>query len=186
VPLGKSRWMIKGGLGYTEKHYSINKYSLGDFFTDLFLFDTPPPRDTSSISFVRFTNQYLQVPFSVAYSCVRREHGLATLAVGIDIRSDILLHSNAQIEFDDTYAQPTPATVNNFKQLYTEGATNYTVTVEPYLEVSFFVYKAIGMYVQAKPLSYYSSPLDKRFTSATAEAFKGNIGIMYDFNRKWH
>ncbi len=181
---GKSRWLIKGGLGYSERHYSMNKYTLGDFFTDLFLFDSPPPHDTSSISYVRLTNQYLQVPVTIAYSIIRRKRGIGgAFTAGLNMRSDILLNSSAQVEFDATYIQPTAATVNQFKKLYTQNATAYVLTIEPYLEGSFFVYKGIGMYIQVRPFSFYSSPFDKRFTSGTFELVGSSFGLMYDFNR---
>ena len=41
VPLKNQRWLIKGGVGFSQRHYSLSKYSIGDFITSLFLFDSP-------------------------------------------------------------------------------------------------------------------------------------------------
>ena len=67
VPLKNQRWLVKGGIGFSQRHYSLSKYSIGDFITILFLFDSPLRRDSFALSHVRFTNNYFQIPFSFTY-----------------------------------------------------------------------------------------------------------------------
>ncbi len=177
----KSRWLIKGGIGFSLRHYSMNKYSIGDFFTSLFLFDAPARQDTTTISYVRLTNKYLQVPVTVAYTLAGSATSTATLTAGINLRSDFLLSSQAQINFDAAYQQPGAATVNSFKQLYTKQATKYVLTAEPYIQGTLLVHKGLGLFMQVRPFSFYTSRLDNRFTSSTAELFGGTVGVVYQF-----
>jgi hypothetical protein len=180
-----SRWVIKGGLGYRQRHYSLAKYNVGDFFIDLFLFDASPrPRDTFALSRVRFTNNYIDVPLSVAYGIGRRRKGLPWFTAGINVRLGFLTESSAVIEADSSILPlPTPQETNVFKKIYTQGATKLTLSVEPYLEGSFFVYKGIGLIGQLRPFSFYSSRLNKTFTTGTLEVFGCSAGLIYDFNR---
>lgn len=180
----KERWLIKAGLGFSLRHYSMNKYTIGDFFTSLFLFDAPARRDTTTISYVRLTNKYLQIPVSVAYRLAGSATSTATLTAGVNLRSDFLLSSQAQVDFDAAYLQPTAATVNGFKQLYTKQAASFVLTVEPYIQGSVLIYKGLGLFMQVRPFSLYASRLDNRFTSSTTELIGGSVGIVYQFGSR--
>jgi hypothetical protein len=177
----KDRWLIKGGIGFSLRHYSMNKYSIGDFFTSLFLFDAPARRDTTTISYVRLTNKYLQIPVSVAYRLAGSATSTAALTAGVNLRNDFLLSSQAQVNFDAAYLQPTAATVNGFKDLYTKNAATYALTVEPYIQGSVLIYKGLGLFMQVRPFSFYASRLENRFTSSTTELIGGTVGIVYQF-----
>src|SRR5206468_6448463 len=68
APLKNQRFTIKAGIGFSQRLYSLNKYSFGDFLSSLFLFDSPYHGDKFNLSYVRFTNNYFQVPVSASYT----------------------------------------------------------------------------------------------------------------------
>lgn len=175
----KQRWLVKAGIGFSLRHYSMNKYSVGDFFTSLFLFDAPVRQDTTTISYVRLTNKYLQFPVSVAYRLAGSSTSTATLTAGVNLRNDFLLSSQAQVNFDAAYLQPSAAAVNGFKNLYTKHAATYVLTVEPYIQGWVLINKGLGLFMQVRPFSFYASRLDNRFTSSTTELIGGTVGIVY-------
>ncbi|HWB24322.1 MAG TPA: hypothetical protein VG738_02530 [Chitinophagaceae bacterium] len=185
IATNSSRWLFKGGLGLKQMHYSMAKYNLGDFFVDLFLFDAGPrASDTFALSYVRFTNNYVEVPLSAAYAITRRHKGLPGLAVGINIRPAFLLNSNPDLRVD-SFVSPraSPQTVSALRKLYTKDATKTIVTVEPYFEGSFFVYQRLGLVMQLRPFTFYSSKLNGKFTAGTQGILGYTFGVIYDFNR---
>ena len=171
LPLKKKRFTIKAGAGFTTRHYSLNKYSL----FPIFFF---PGQDGFTIRRVKFTNYYFQVPVSGSYTVTRPLHNFQ-LAVGLTLRSDFLSKSNADITFDSTYKVPTASDINQAKTIYTQQATKYVATIEPYAEGSFLVYKNFGAFIQLRPFSFYASELDKRLTTSTVEIFSSTFGIFY-------
>ena len=178
VPFKNQRWLVKGGIGFSERHYSLSKYSIGDFITSLFLFDSPLRKDSFAISYVRFTNNYFQVPVSFVYMLNKPVNGFHIYA-GLNFRADFLAKSNVEIDFDSAYKIPNASDINAAQKTYTANATKFVFTIEPYLEGSFTIYKKIGGFIQFRPLSFYSSALDKRLTTSTGELFSFTFGASY-------
>lgn len=185
LPVRKGIFMVKAGLGYHEMHYSMSKYSIGDFIGALFLFDAPYSHDTFPISRVRFTNKYLEVPLAFAFHISHRRNDLNGLSVGVYVKPSFLLNSHADITAD-TFASrtpPSPGLQRAYQKLYTQDATKFTLIVQPYIEWSFNINNGLGFITQIRPLSWYSSPLNKKFTNFTAQLFGFTAGVVYDFNR---
>jgi hypothetical protein len=177
--LKNQRWIFKGGIGFSQRHYSLNKYSIGDFFTALFLFDSPPRYDSFNISYVRFTNNYFELPVSFARILTKPGHNFQS-TVGINVRSSLLLKSSADITFDNTYT-PTQPDSMVVKKAYTQNASKFVLIAEPYIDGSFKIYKNAGGYFQFRPFSFYASRLNTEFTSSTVEFFSFAFGLYYSF-----
>ena len=178
VPLKNQRWLIKAGVGFSQRHYSLSKYSIGDFITSLFLFDSPLRRDSFAINYVRFTNNYFQVPVSFAYMLNKPANGFHVYA-GLNFRADFLLKSKAEIDFDSLFKIPATSDIITAQKVYTANATKFVFTVEPYIEGAFIIHKNIGAFIQFRPLSFYSSSLDKRLTTSTGELLSFTFGATY-------
>ncbi len=178
VPLKNQRWLIKGGVGFNQRHYSMSKYSLDDFLVSLFLFDSPLRRDSFALTYIRFTNNYFQVPVLFAYM-LNKPNGNFHLYAGINLRGDFLTKSKAEVRFDSTYKIPATADINAAQKVYTANASKFVFTIEPYIEGSFTIYKKIGAFIQFRPLSLYSSPLDKKLTTSTGELLSFTFGASY-------
>ncbi|MEP6466563.1 MAG: hypothetical protein ABJB05_09665 [Parafilimonas sp.] len=178
APLKNKRFAISGGLGFSQRHYSLNKYSFADFIADLFLFDSPYRNDTFNLSYVRFTNNYFQVPVSGTYMLTRPYHNFQ-LAVGLSLKFDFLIGKKATITFDETYNTPQTADIEAAKKTYTANTTGFVFTAAPYFESSFNVAKKTGLLFQFVLPSYYSSPLHKRLTTSTTEVFSFTFGAFY-------
>jgi hypothetical protein len=178
APLKNQRFTIKAGLGFSQRHYSITKYTLGDALFSLFLFGSPYHGDTFNLSYVRFTNNYFQVPLSFSYTLTRPRHNFQ-LAAGLMLRSDFLTRRKVQIIFDSVYKIPEPQDIAVAKDMYTRNASTFVFTAEPYIEGSFSVYKKVGLFFQFSPLSYYTSPLDTRLTTSSVEFFSFTFGAFY-------
>ena len=118
LPLENPQWSIKGGLGFSQRHYSITKYTLDDFFVSLFPFGSQN-RDSFNLRHVRFTNSYFQVPLSFAYTVTKPGHNFQ-FAFGLNLRSDFLTQSKADIIFDSAYKVPTSADIIYAKTIYTD------------------------------------------------------------------
>lgn len=172
--LGNTNWFAKTGLGFSNRHYSISKYSFGDIFFAFFLFDAPQKKDSFAINYVRFTNKYLQIPLSLSYNFSRRRN--SQFKVGINLRSDFLLESKASFKLDSTNTND----IFVLEKAYTSDATKSIFTLEPYIEQSFRVYKNAGMYYQFRPFSFTSAKLNNRFTVSTNEFLSLTFGVFYD------
>jgi len=177
LPLENQQWSVKGGVGFSQRHYSITKYTLDDFFVSLFPFGSQR-RDSFNLRHVRFTNNYFQVPVSFSYTVTKPEHNFH-LAFGLNLRSDFLTQSKADIIFDSVYKVPTSADIIYAKTIYTDKASKFVFTVEPYMEGSFSVDKNLGFFFQFRPFSFYSDGLDKRLTTRTVEVFSFTFGAFY-------
>jgi hypothetical protein len=178
IPLKNERWTIKAGVGFSQRHYSLNKYDIGDVFIILFSFGFQLPRDSFNLRYVRFTNNYFQVPVSFSYTVTKPEHNFQ-LAFGLNFRSDFLTQSKAEIIFDSTYKVPTRADIIHAKTIYTHNASKFVFTAESYMEGSFSVHKNLGLLFQFRPFSFYSGGLDKRLTTSTMEVFSFTFGAFY-------
>ena len=177
-PLKNKRFTIKAGIGFSQRHYSLNKYSFGDFLFGLFLFDSPYHGDTFNLSYVRFTNNYFQIPVSASYTLTRPRHNFQ-LAVGLTLSSNFLINKKVKIIFDSAYKIPQPTDIELAKQAYTSNASKFVFTAQPYVEASFSIYKKLGLLFQFNMPSYYSSSLDKRLTTSTVEVFSFTFGAFY-------
>ena len=178
APLKNKRFTIKAGAGFSQRHFSLNKYGIGDFFTAFFLFDSPGRRDSFSLSYVRFTNNYFELPVSASYTLTRPVKNFQ-LSIGLNLRSDFLLKSNAAVIFDSTYKIPASPDIALAKSIYSSDATKYVLTIQPYLEGFFNVYKKLGLFFQFSPLSA-STKLDKRLTTSTTGIFDLTFGLFYN------
>lgn len=180
LPLKNKRFTLKGGIGFSQRHYSINKYSLDDVLAGLFLFDSQIIKDSFYISYVKFTNNYLQVPLSASYTVTRPGHNFQ-LALGLNCRLDFLTNQKVHIDFDTSVIHPTTAEMFIAHDAYSKNVNKSLVTVEPYAEAYFYVYKNLGLMFQARPFSFYSSKLDNRLTTSTGEIFSSTFGVFYTF-----
>ena len=180
LPLKNQRFTVKGGAAFSQRHYSLNKYGFEDFFIGLFLFDSGPLTDSFNLSYIRFTNSYLQVPLSCSYTVTNTAHRFQ-LAIGLNFRNDFLVGRKAQIIFDSAYKIPEPGDIITAKNLYTRKTSKYVFTAESFVEGSFPFNKNIGMLFQLRPFSFYSSPLDRRLTTSTIELFSFTFGAFYSF-----
>lgn len=180
MPLKNHRFTLKGGAGFSQRHYSLNKYNIDDIFTAFFYFDSYPRRDSFNLGYVRFTNNYFYIPLSFSYTVSNPAHKFR-LAFGLNLRPEFLLQSNAAITFDSTYKIPQAADITAAKKLYTSNASKFLFTAESFIEGSFPVYKNTGIFFQFRPYSFYASPLDHRLTTSTIEAFSFTFGAFYSF-----
>ncbi len=178
IPLKNQRWLIKGSIGYSQRHYSLSKYSIGDFITSLFLFDSPLRRDSFAINYVRFTDNYFQVPVSVSFM-LNQPNTNFHLYTGLNFRADFLAKSNTEIRFDSSYKIPNASDIRAAQKIYTANATKFVFTIEPYIEGAFTIYKKIGGIIQFRPFSFYSSQLDKKLTTSTGELLSFTFGATY-------
>ena len=179
------RLLLKTGIGFSERNYSLNKYSLDGFFVSLFSFGLGSKKDTFAVAYVKLTNRYLQIPVSVAWLFTRPDKGkVVTLSAGINFHSDFLLKSKARIDTDSSYYIPSAEGLNELQDKYTSGATKYVLTAEPYFETSINIYKGIGFYTQFSPFSFYASKLNQEYTSSTFNVFNFSFGLFYNFNNK--
>ncbi|WP_143075787.1 outer membrane beta-barrel protein [Parafilimonas terrae] len=178
VPLKNQRFTLKSGAGFSQRHYSLNKYSLNDLIAMIIPFGHGS--DSFAINNVRFTNNYFQIPLSFSYTVSSPVHKFK-LAFGLTLRPEFLLQSSAAVAFDSAYRIPQPADVITAKKLYTSNASKFLFTAESFVEGSFPVYKNTGMFFQFRPYSFYASPLDKRLTTSTIEAFSFTFGAFYSF-----
>ena len=177
-PLKNKRFTIKAGAGFSQRHYSLNKYSINDIFTAFFLFDSPARTDSFNLSYMRFTNNYFQVPVSASYTITRPVNNFQ-LAVGLNLRSDFLIKSDAAVVFDSTYKIPSSPDIAMAKSIYARNATNYVLTIQPYIEGLFNVYKKLGLFFQFSLLSA-STKLDTRLTTSTTGIFDFSFGAFYN------
>jgi hypothetical protein len=178
VPLKNKRFTIKAGAGFSQRHYSLNKYGIGDIFTALFLFDSPARTDSFNLSYVRFTNNYFQVPVSASYTVTRPVKNFQ-LSFGLNLRSDFLIKSNPHVVFDSTYKTPSSPDIAMAKSIYARNATNYVLTIQPYMEGLFNVYKKLGLFFQFSLLSA-STKLDTQLTTSTTGIFDFSFGAFYN------
>jgi hypothetical protein len=118
------RFTLKTGIGFSQRHYSLNKYSLDDFFISLLLFDSPLRRDSFSISYVRFTNDYLQAPASFSYTVTTPKHNFQ-LATGINLRPNFLVGRKVTVILDSIYKIPQQSDIIVAKKLYTGNASTF-------------------------------------------------------------
>lgn len=184
LPVGNKRWAIKGGVGYSVRHYSLNKYSVGDFFTAIFLFGGRPRSDTFQISYLRFTNKYVQVPLSFAYTISPNKYDRIKFTTGLQLRSDFLISSDAAPRFDSSVFIPAASDFGKVSDAYKKSASKYLLTAEPFIEADFILYQNWGMYLQLKPFSFYTSETDSKLTTSNAEFFGFGMGIFYNFSKK--
>ncbi|MBV9962156.1 MAG: outer membrane beta-barrel protein [Parafilimonas sp.] len=175
LPLKNERWTVKAGIGFSQRHFSINKYTLDDFFIALFAFDAQPHRDSFNLSRIKFTDNYFQVPLSCSYTVTRPLHNFQ-LAFGINVLSNFLITAKANLTFDSTYKTPAASDIAYAKNVYTHNASKYVCTIQPYAEASFLISKKLGLLFQSGFPSYYSSRLDKRLTTSTIELFSFTFG----------
>jgi len=175
VPLKNQHFTLKGGAGFSQRHYSLNKYGFEDFF--VFVFGLPRT-DSFNLSYVRFTNNYLQIPLSCSYTVTNPSHRFH-LAFGVNLRNDFLVGRKAQVIFDSAYKIPQPGDIIAAKDIYTGNASTFVFTAESFIEGSFPIHKNLGMLMQFRPFSFYSSPLDKRLTKSTVELFSFTFGAFY-------
>lgn len=180
APLKNQRFTIKAGAGFSQRHYSLNKYGFDDFLVAIFSFGMASNTDTFSLSYVRLTNNYLQIPLSASYTVTNLNRRFQ-LAFGINLRNDFLTGRKAQVVFDSVYIIPQPADIVATKDLYTRNASTFVFTAESFVEGSFRVKNNFGMLFQFRPFSFYSSPLDKRLTTSTVEVFGFTFGAFYSF-----
>jgi hypothetical protein len=177
-PLKNKRFTLSAGVGFSQRHYSLTKYSFADFISGLFLFDSPYHGDTFNLSYVRFTNNYFQVPVSGTYTLTRPYHNFQ-LAVGLSLRSDFLVSNKAAITFDSTYKVPQASDIEAAQKSYTANTSKFVFTAAPYVESSFNVSRKTGLLFQFSFPSYYSSRLDKTLTKSTVELFSFTFGAFY-------
>ncbi len=178
APLKNQRFTIKAGLGFSQWHYDISRYNWGKVSSSLFIFDSPYRNDTFSLNYVHFTNNYLQVPLSGSYTLTRPQHNFQ-FSAGLTLKSEFLIKRKVEINFDSLYKIPQPGDIEMAKYMYTRNASTFVFIAEPYIEGSFSVYKKIGLFFQFSPLSYYTSPLDKRLTTSSVEFFSFTFGAFY-------
>ena len=179
IPLKNKRFTVKAGAGFSQRHYSLNKYGIGDIFIAFFLFDSPARTDSFNLSYVRFTNNYFQVPVLASYTLTRPVKNFQ-LSLGLNLRSDFLMKSNAAVIFDSTYKIPSSHDITMAKSTYARNATKYVVTIQPYMEGLFNVYKKLGLFFQFSLLSA-STKLDTRLTTSTTGIFDFSFGAFYNF-----
>ena len=179
VPI-TSHLLVKAGIGYTIRHFSMNKYGLDDFFTALFAFDSSPRKDSFAISNVRYTNRYVEVPLSVSFGSNNLSKRLH-LNYGMNVRLQFLIKSNVTIIPDATASFILPAEMAQIQHAYTKDMNSFVLAVEPFMDVNMRIYKGAGVYFRCKPFALYASPLSSRVTKGEAEFLGTGFGIWYQF-----
>lgn len=148
------------------------------FLLRFFYLIQPARTDSFNLSYVRFTNNYLQVPVSASYTITRPVKNFQ-LSAGLNLRSDFLFESNAAVVFDSAYKIPSSPDITMAKSVYERNATNYVLTVQPYMEGLFNVYKKLGLFFQFSLFSA-STKLDTRLTTSTTGIFDFSFGAFYN------
>ncbi|MBS1746641.1 MAG: outer membrane beta-barrel protein [Bacteroidetes bacterium] len=179
-PLKNKRFVLSYGAGFSQQHYSFSKYSIGDFITYLFLFDAPNNIDTFKINYVRFTNDYFDVPLSASFTITKPKRNFQ-LAAGLSLRPGFLVYNNARIDFDYTYNNPSSEQITATKKDYTDNASSFVFTATPYFEASFNTNKNFGLLFRSNLPSFYATPPDKQLTTSTIELFSFTFGAFYSF-----
>lgn len=183
-PLKNERWRIKAGAGFSQRHYSLTKYSFGDYFAAIIFFWDYYPSDTFALNYVRLTNNYFQLPVSIGYNFTRNRNMRFKLSAGLNFRSDFLLSSKAEVRFDSSYFIPQASDIPVVKSKYTAHAAKYVLSIEPYIENDFAVYKNLGLFLQFRPFSIYTSRLDHQFSSSTVDLFGFSFGAYYAVGKR--
>jgi hypothetical protein len=181
IPLHNGRGWFKIGIGYSERHYSLNKTGVNDVLIALLSFDSPPRLDSFAITKVRLTNKYFQVPLSLGTILT---HDAATkrfrFIIGLNLRSEFLVSSNAEIIVDPQFGSNAPAGIAELQRQYTKDASKWVVVLTPFIEHAFYLYKDLGMFWQLEPFSLFASKLNSKFTSSTIELFSFKFGLYYN------
>jgi hypothetical protein len=178
LPLKNNRFAVSAGLGFSQRHFSINKYSLDDFFNSLFLFDYLNPGDSFQLTRVRFTNNYLQAPVAFSFTITKPKRNFQ-LATGLKLKPDFLISSQAQVDFDSTYRIPGAKDIKAAQKTYTANASRFIFTASPYFEATFNCPKKWGMLFDITLPSFYSTVVDKRLTKSSVELFSFTFGAFY-------
>lgn len=176
--LGK-HFLIKAGIGFSTRHYSMTKYSIGDIIGDLFLFDSPPQHDSFPISRMQYTLHYFEVPINISYEKANR-HAAVQFHYGLMTRLQFLTQSKAAITIDSSSFVSLDH-VAQAEKVYANDVNSFVFTIQPYADLSFRLYKGLQLYMRFSPFSFYSSSLNKRISTSQSEFFGVGLGITYHF-----
>lgn len=181
VPAGK-RVSLKAGIGYSTRQYSMVQYRDANI---LFLFIIPfapaQPIDSFPISRLQYNNRYVEVPLSFDYN-VSRNKAAVQVHFGLNARLQFLASAKIIATPNDQSANfNDPAIVHQAEQRYADDVKKFVFTLEPYMDVSFRIYKGIGVYYRTKPVSLYASTLNHKVTDSQAEFLGSGFGVWYQF-----
>lgn len=170
----------KVGIGYTERGFTLNKYSFGDFFTSLFLFDSYGNSDSFHLQSVHIRNQYVNIPVGFSYRLSKNKRRICEVYTGIQLNSNILVTSNAAANFDSIYIIPTTSQKNAVEKRYAQTSGRFLVSLMPRMDLRFTVYRELGIDMTLFPFIFDINSSNKELISG-AFGFVGLLGVHYDF-----
>ena len=171
--------LIKAGLGFSTREYSLVKYNLDDLFTALFLFDSPYHVDSFAIARVQYKLNYLDIPLTIAYERGRR--AAVQLSYGLTARLQFATNKKATITPDYSSPAYVPSNLDEAEDVYKQNVNSFVISVEPYGDLSFRIYKGFGIYFRLMPFSFYASSLDHRISTSETEFLGSGFGATYRF-----
>ncbi len=179
VPVSKSV-MLKAGIGYSTRTYSVVKYSNNLLFLFILPFGSYS-YDSFPIARVQYHTRYLEVPLSFDYNVSRPKAGVQ-VHFGGTARLQFLANDKTTVTpDDDSGTNNNPAGIETAEKLYAGDVKKFVFTLEPYMDVSFRIYKGIGAYYRIKPFSLYASPLNNKVATREGEFLGSGVGLWYRF-----
>jgi len=160
--LPNKRFRVTGGVGYSQRHFSMNKFNVGDFV--LLVIPFAYKWDTAYLSRVRFTGQYINVPLGFECRLSATEKHRVTFFTGIRLISSIKIASSVDATADTNYFRPSVSQLNSIKDAYNNTLNSYLLRIEPYLDMDIYFVKGFGMRMGLFPLSFYATRWAQKLT----------------------
>jgi hypothetical protein len=164
---------LRVGLGYSEKQFGINKYSLTSF---LMFFNRT--KDTFHINQIKLKGSYLSVPLGVFYNLARK-NGPVQVKVGVQLYPYFNLSKKGQIIFDSLYKIPTAVEQSDANQQYAVTLTSFSMALQPRIDLYFRLYEGFGISADIFPFSTYINSNDRRLIGRSM-VFGTNISLQYN------
>jgi hypothetical protein len=169
---------LRAGIGYAERHFSLNKTSFGDMFTAIFGFGAVR-QDTFHLSQVRMTNKYINIPVGFSYRLAHGRPKRVEVHAGVQVNNLFLISSQASGRFDSAYHIPTPAEKTRVENEYGHTATKYVSSLYPRIDLRIAVIRQLGINLTLQPLMVYFNSTNKRILQ-NSTSFAGFAGLYYD------
>ncbi len=161
--LPNKRIRLLAGLGYSQRHFSMNKFNLGDFVL-IFIPFYSNKNDTAYLSRVRFTSQYINIPLGLEYRLSANEQHRVTFFAGLKLVSSIKMASSVTSTADTNYYRPSATQMNSINDAYNNTLNKYLLHIEPYLDMDIYFAKGFGMRMGLFPISGYATRWAEKLT----------------------
>lgn len=173
------RIMLKAGVGYTSRKYSMVKYAGDPFF--IFYFFSDQSSDPFPISRIQYNNSYIEAPLAFEYNPSVLKSDLQ-VHFGFNARLQFLAKAKVTITPDDSQpANTSPDAIRATETYYVDDVNSFVITLEPYMDIWIRLHKGLGIYYRIKPVSFYASRLNQKTTTSQIEFIGGGVGLSYHF-----